>query len=66
MINAAVAVPLLLAGVLADVLGVDRVVAALGVILVLLAVLIRAVGWKRLAVMEQDMRDVSLAVVDPG
>ena len=37
VINAAVAIPLLLAGVIADVLGVDRVVAALGVLLILLA-----------------------------
>ena len=66
VINAAVAIPLLLAGVLADVLGVDRVVAALGVILLLLAVLIRSVGWTRLAVLEDDTRDVELSVVEPG
>jgi MFS family permease len=62
VINAAVAIPLLLAGVISDVLGVDRVVAALGVLLLLLGAAIRTVGWHRLAVLEAD--PVALAVVD--
>jgi MFS family permease len=62
VINAAVAIPLLLAGVISDLLGVDRVIAALGVLLLLLGVAIRTVGWHRLAVLEAE--PVALAVVD--
>ena len=62
VINAAVAIPLLLAGVISDVLGVDRVVAALGVLLLLLGAGIRTVGWQRLQVLESDR--FALSVVD--
>ena len=66
VINAAVAVPLLVAGVLADVLGVDRVVAAVGVLLLLFGAAVRTLGWRRLAIMEQDTSAITLAVVaDP-
>ena len=61
VINAAVAIPLLLAGVIADVLGVDRVVAALGVLLILLAAGVRTLGWKRLEVLEADRSPISIA-----
>jgi MFS family permease len=54
VINAAVAIPLLLAGVLSDVIGVARVVAALGVILILVAGAVRWFGWNRLQVLEPD------------
>ncbi len=54
VINAAVAIPLLLAGVISDLIGVDRVVAALGVILILIAAGVRWFGWHRLAVLEPD------------
>jgi MFS family permease len=54
VINAAVAIPLLLAGVISDLIGVDRVVAALGVILIAIAVAVRWFGWHRLAVLEPD------------
>jgi MFS family permease len=54
VINAAVAIPLLLAGVLSDLIGVARVVAALGVILILVAGAVRWFGWKRLQVLEPD------------
>ncbi|HEX6537788.1 MAG TPA: MFS transporter [Candidatus Dormibacteraeota bacterium] len=64
VINAAVAVPLVLAGVLADVVGVDRVVAGLGVVLVLLGVAIRALAWSRLSILERDSRDKALTVVE--
>jgi MFS family permease len=63
VINAAVAVPLLLAGIIADLFGVDRVIAALGVLLLLLAVGLRTLGWKRLAVLEADQH--ALSVVEP-
>ncbi|MBV8527969.1 MAG: MFS transporter [Candidatus Dormibacteraeota bacterium] len=63
VINAAVAVPLVLAGVLADLVGVDRVVAGLGVLLVLIGVGVRTLAWSRLSVLERDSRDSSLAVV---
>lgn len=56
VINAAVAVPLLLAGVLADLFGVAQVVAGLGVLLMLLALALRVVAWDRLAVLERDIR----------
>jgi MFS family permease len=65
VINAAVAVPLLAAGVLADLFGVDRVVAALGVLLILGAIAVRTVGWRRLAVLEESGAAISLGVVDP-
>jgi MFS family permease len=54
VINAAVAVPLLLAGVISDLIGVARVVAALGAILILIAVAVRWFGWHRLQVLESD------------
>jgi MFS family permease len=54
VINAAVAIPLLLAGVISDLIGVARVVAALGVILILIAVAVRWFGWERLHVLEPD------------
>jgi MFS family permease len=55
VINAAVAIPLLLAGVVSDLIGVARVVAALGVILILIAAAVRWFGWKRLQVLEPDV-----------
>ncbi|MBV8301209.1 MAG: hypothetical protein JOY68_04740, partial [Candidatus Dormibacteraeota bacterium] len=58
------AVPLLLAGGLSDLIGVDRVVAALGVLLILLGIGVRTLGWKRLAVLENDDAEVSLEVVE--
>lgn len=57
VINAAVAVPLLLAGVLADVVGVAEVVAGVGVLLVLLGLLLRFAAWDRLVVLERDSRE---------
>jgi MFS family permease len=54
VINAAVAIPLLLAGVVSDLIGVARVVAALGVILILVAAAVRWFGWKQLQVLETD------------
>jgi MFS family permease len=45
VINAAVALPLLLAGGLADAFGVDRAVAGLGALLVLGAVVVRTRAW---------------------
>jgi MFS family permease len=60
VINAAVALPLLLAGGLSDAFGVGRIVAGLGALLVLGAVLLRARAWHRLAVLdEQPDRPVS-------
>jgi predicted MFS family arabinose efflux permease len=64
VINAAVAVPLLLAGVLADLVGVDRVVAGLGVLLVLGGIAIRGPAWRRLAVLERDSLDRALSVIE--
>jgi MFS family permease len=61
VINAAVAVPLLLAGIVSDLVGVDRAVAALGAILVIGGLLLRALSWQRLHVLEDD--GVPLAVV---
>jgi MFS family permease len=55
VINAAVAIPLLLAGVVSDLIGVARVVAALGVILILIAGAVRWFGWKQLQVLEPDL-----------
>jgi MFS family permease len=54
VINAAVAIPLLLAGVVSDLIGVARVVAALGAILILVAGAVRWFGWKQLQVLEPD------------
>ena len=54
VINAAVAIPLLLAGVISDLIGVARVVAALGAILILIAAAVRWLGWHRLQVLEPD------------
>ena len=52
VINAAVAVPLLVAGIIADVVGVAGVVAGLGVIIMAGAVLARLVFWNSLAVLD--------------
>jgi predicted MFS family arabinose efflux permease len=52
VINAAVALPLLLAGGLADAFGVDRVVAGLGALLVVGAVVLRTRVWDRLGVLD--------------
>jgi len=59
VINAAVALPLLLAGGLSDAFGVGRIVAGLGALLVLGAVLLRGPWWRRLEVLEE-------AVGSPG
>jgi MFS family permease len=61
VINAAVAIPLLLAGVISDLIGVARVVAALGAILIIIAVAVRWFGWKRLQVLEPDPVPVVVA-----
>ena len=53
VINAAVALPLLLAGGLADAFGVDRVVAGLGTLLVAGAVTVRTRIWDRVQVLEE-------------
>lgn len=60
VINAAVAVPLLLAGIVSDLVGVDRAVAAVGVILILGALYVRGLYWKRLQVIEDDQRSLQL------
>ncbi|MBJ7610202.1 MAG: MFS transporter [Candidatus Dormibacteraeota bacterium] len=52
VINAAVAIPLLVAGVIADVVGVASVVAGLGVIIVIGAVVTRLAYWGQLAVLD--------------
>jgi MFS family permease len=52
VINAAVAVPLLVAGVIADAVGVASVVAGLGVIIFGGAVLLRLCFWRQLAVLD--------------
>jgi len=54
VINAAVAVPLLLAGIVSDLVGVDRAVAALGVLLLLGGALVRGFFWQRLNVLEDE------------
>jgi MFS family permease len=54
VINAAVALPLLLAGGLSDAFGVGRTIAGLGALLVLGGVLLRARGWQRLRVLEEE------------
>ena len=62
VINAAVAIPLLLAGVVSDLIGVARVVAALGVILILIAAAVRWFGWQRLQVLEPDRAPAAASV----
>jgi MFS family permease len=52
VINAAVAVPLLVAGIIADAVGVAAVVAGLGVIILAGGVVLRLVFWRRLAVLD--------------
>jgi MFS family permease len=52
VINAAVAIPLLVAGIIADAVGVAGVVAGLGVIILAGAVVVRLAFWKRLAVLD--------------
>jgi MFS family permease len=52
VINAAVAVPLLVAGIIADAVGVASVVAGLGVIILAGAVLVRVAFWRQLAVLD--------------
>jgi len=52
VINAAVAIPLLVAGVIADAVGVAGVVAGLGVIILAGAVVVRLAFWRRLAVLD--------------
>lgn len=52
VINAAVAVPLLVAGIISDLVGVASVVAGLGVIIALGAVAARTVFWHQLAVLD--------------
>ena len=53
VINAAVALPLLLAGGLSDAFGVGRTVAGLGALLVAGAVLLRSRAWQRLVVLDE-------------
>ncbi len=52
VINAAVAIPLLVAGVIADAVGVAGVVAGLGVIILAGAVLVRLLFWRQLAILD--------------
>ncbi|HEY8755552.1 MAG TPA: MFS transporter [Candidatus Dormibacteraeota bacterium] len=52
VINAAVAIPLLVAGIIADAVGVAAVVAGLGVIILAAAVIVRLAFWDRLAVLD--------------
>ncbi len=52
VINAAVAIPLLVAGIIADAVGVAGVVAGLGVIIVVGGVLARLLFWRQLAVLD--------------
>jgi MFS family permease len=52
VINAAVAVPLLVAGIIADAVGVAGVVAGLGVIILAGAVVVRLAFWQQLAVLD--------------
>jgi MFS family permease len=66
VINAAVAIPLLLAGVVSDLIGVARVVAALGALLILVAVAVRWLGWNRLRVLEPDPPTQGTAAFDPS
>ncbi len=62
VINASVAIPLLLAGVVSDLIGVARVVAALGAILILIAAAVRWFGWQRLQVLEPDRAPAAASV----
>jgi MFS family permease len=55
VINAAVAIPLLVAGIIADAVGVSSVVAGLGVIIVVGALVARLAFWQRLAVLDVVM-----------
>jgi MFS family permease len=64
VINAAVAIPLLLAGVISDLIGVARVVAALGGLLILIAAVVRWLGWNRLRVLEPDPPTSTGAALD--
>ena len=57
--------PLLAAGVLADIFGVAPVIGALDVLLILGAVGVRIFAWGRLVVLERDGEAISLTVVDP-
>jgi MFS family permease len=59
VINAAVAVPLLVAGIIADAVGVAGVVAGLGVIIVAGAVVVRLAFWRQLAVLDNVATDHS-------
>jgi MFS family permease len=52
VINAAVAIPLLVAGLIADAVGVSAVVAGLGLIILAGAAVARVVFWKGLAVLD--------------
>jgi MFS family permease len=52
VINAAVAIPLLVAGIIADAVGVASVVAGLGVIIVVGAVIARVAFWRQLSVLD--------------
>jgi predicted MFS family arabinose efflux permease len=52
VMNAAVAIPLLAAGIVADAIGVASVVAGLGVIIVLGALVARVGFWRQLAVLD--------------
>ncbi len=52
VINAAVAIPLLVAGIIADAVGVAGVVAGLGAIILLGAIGARTVFWRQLAVLD--------------
>ncbi|MDQ6857099.1 MAG: MFS transporter [Candidatus Dormibacteraeota bacterium] len=54
VINAAVAIPLLVAGIIADAVGVASVVAGLGVIILGGAVLVRLAFWQRLAILDTE------------
>ncbi|MFN2568080.1 MAG: MFS transporter, partial [Candidatus Dormibacteria bacterium] len=54
VINAAVAIPLLLAGTLADAFGVGAVVTGLGTVLLALALLARSRFWKQVAILDED------------
>jgi MFS family permease len=62
VINAAVAIPLLLAGVISDLIGVARVVAALSAILIIIALAVRWLGWQRLQVLEPDIAPTAAGV----
>ncbi len=66
VINAAVAIPLLLAGVVSDLIGVARVVAALGALLILVAAAVRWLGWNRLRVLEPEPQTQGTAALDPS